>query len=204
VPESGSLTLRRHPSGFAYVEYQNAWFDMGGTINWNFQNGATIIVMATAPPTGAFYARIFEFSSDASGYNSLLLARSATTANVDFSIFGTGSMLMKDVQNDVFNGEWMVFAVTVSTNRYAVYVDGVQLSTGTYAPGFNDRSTTQNWLGKSSWTIDDLARDMGLRQIAIYHKEMTQAEVVTATAALVASCQPVQPGEECTLRLPTS
>ncbi len=193
VPGSGTLFLRSHPGdGFAYVEYNNSYIDIGGTIPWNFGTGVTIITIGTAPATGGFWSRLFEFSGGARGVDSILVGRDGTGSTLSLHVYNpTQAYVINYSQENVFDGQWKVFAATISTNRYAVYIDGTLLTDGTIPGGINDRNTTMNWLGKSSWAEDALAKDMGLRQLAIYHQELTQEQVAAATATLIEGCPTV-------------
>lgn len=122
--------------------------------------------------------------------NAFLLSRVNNGGDMAFHLYDPNqSFLVKEAVSNVFDGQWKVFTVTLSTYRYAVYLDGVPIANGTVGgSGINDRDTIINYLGRSTWANDALAKDMGLRQLAIFKKEMTQAEVVAATDALVSSC----------------
>jgi hypothetical protein len=193
VPGIGTLFLKSHPiDGFAYVEYNDSYIDMGGTIPWDFGAGVTIITIASAPATGGFWSRLFELTAGESGVDAILLARVGTGSDMAFHVYNPSqTRIIDDRPTNVLDGQWKVFAATMSTYRYSVYIDGTLLTSGTVPGGINDRNTTMNWLGKSSWVNDALAKDMGLRQLAIYHQELTQAEVATATATLIEGCPTV-------------
>lgn len=155
----------------------------------NGNGGFSVAAVVKFTSTGA-YERIFDFGTGVN-VNSILLTRDSTTKNFNCTIFSSSGTVLAQVimGNGIPDSDYHVFVWTVSISSagtsLALYVDGAVQYTSTTATVMPNRTTTINYLGRSTASADAYFQG-AMRELIFYKCALSQQEVATVVSALQA------------------
>ncbi|WP_372663714.1 LamG-like jellyroll fold domain-containing protein [Cohnella sp.] len=122
------------------------------------------------------WSRIFDIGSGTSKYM-FLTPKSGATGNIRFEIKNGSAVNSVDATAAFAAGGWHHVAVTLDGATGTIYVDGQKVGSG----GVNIRPsqlgvTTQNWIGRSQWSVDPYL-DGRVDEFRIYNRALSAEEV---------------------------
>ena len=136
---------------------------------------------------GGVYARIIDFSLNASGVNPenfIAISKDGTRNNLRFKIYNEDSLMISQqfMTNGInfYDNKWRHICWTISdVGLWNIYINGVSQSGNPYLisqiPNIN---YTTKYIGKSSFEIDEYNTDGGIDDFRIYNKKLSAAEVM--------------------------
>ena len=111
--------------------------------------------------------------------NNIIFARSGTTNNLLFKVFGGGSSAGGvTASNAIELNRWQFFAATINTSgAVSLYKNGQLIQTGasTWPWGVQ---RTRNYIGRSNWSADAYYEG-ALDEVRIFDYALTAAEILT-------------------------
>lgn len=153
-----------------------------------FDNGCTIALWAK-PTAVKNFARFIELGNGASS-NNIYLARSGTTNDLAFKVFGGSSSDGAVVAPNVIElNRWQFLAAAIDTSgSVTLYKNGQPIQTGisTWPWGV---IRTRNYIGRSNWSSDEYYQG-AMDEIRVYDYALTPAEIQTLFAAAAHCMEP--------------
>ena len=140
----------------------------------DLSQGFTFSVWANAEEVGD-YARFFDFGNGSSSDN-IIVAREASTNNLRFWIFRGGSSTSIAAPDVLELDTWQLITATYDGTTMRLYVDGVEVATGSSSPP-NVIERTANYIGRSNWNNDYFKGR--LDQVEILDRPLTATEIET-------------------------
>ena len=142
----------------------------------NFTNGfsAGVWVYPTAVNN---YARLFEFGNGP-GIDSIVLARSGTSNQLDFGVYQGTSGSFISAPNAIELNKWQYFSVTITAGGTAsMYKNGTLLAQST-SSGFIPTNVTRvmNYVGRDIWGANTYFTGQ-MNSLSVWNTALTQAQV---------------------------
>ena len=127
--------------------------------------------------TKSNWMRIFDFGSGTNTY--MYLTPMTTTGTLRFTIRNNGSVEQNIVGPALPTGGWHHVAVTLNGSTGTMYLDGqaVGSNTGMTIKPSDLGATTQNWIGRSQWSVDPYL-DGRVDDFRIYNTALTASQVM--------------------------
>lgn len=186
-----------------FVYFDESFFTVGTSgLSWTYDaagtQGHTFVVVAsmknvvpTASSGSSNFERLIDFSTspgnNTGNTNAILLYRDGGASSIVYGVWSSTMNLSSQevaVGSGAFNNNVRVFIGVSSQSAGTLYIDGV--STGTPSAGtVAGRTTTMNYIGRSGFgTVDAHLKDASIRQVIIYNRPFTAAQVSTLTQQL--------------------
>jgi len=159
--------------------------------------GFTVVAVAKFNNATQSWARIFDFGNG-QGNDNLLLARNGTSNTMRLHLYnGDSSNTLMDVANviDLNLHVWTVVVNNVALTL-SLYKDGVLISTAAMTAALSNRTSSNNFLGKSNWSYDAMFNGR-MVDFEFYSQPLTTSELLAVhTSALkrYAIALPLMPG----------
>jgi hypothetical protein len=173
---------RANNNYFTIPELLFTWFNVGG-----IYNGLTVFVVAQFTNIGHF-ERFMDFSSG-QGNNNIWFGRNESQNRLGGNIWNGTSEAVNNNGAFTENSNFHIFTMhvtnTSSGGTNILYCDSVTtaLSTLNFATPIANRTSTQNYIGRSAWATDAYL-NANMRQLLIYNTALTQADLSTVYSEL--------------------
>jgi hypothetical protein len=173
----GTALLFDSPDIEPYVQLDGAYMSFGSAstkLDWNTEGakGWSIMAYARAPPSStALSERLFEFSGGGELVNAISFGRAGTSSSGEYVVYGPGgsSEVQLRIQvPDLWNNEWRLVTATTTNSSYTVLVDGELVVSGPTSALVGSRTTSLNYVGRSSAAAVPFAKGMQFRELKFW------------------------------------
>ncbi len=166
------------------VGFSSNLFDFDGSNDFidvpdgfaDFTNGLSIFALVDFG-TADNYERIIDFGNGPQS-NNILLSRIGTTNDLLFELYnGVGSTGVRaTLTNGILNSTLALYTVTLDGTNCKIYRDGALLATVSYPHLPNNVTRTNNYIGKSNWSVDAYFESQ-MGPIGLYNRVLTADEI---------------------------
>jgi hypothetical protein len=181
---AGGYVQLSNGSGMPYVELSNAYMSLNGTLSWDTTAGGgwTVMVVVSAPATGATYERVLEFfKAGATLVDAIMLGRDDAPGGAAYAVTGPGGASDRPVFGSfgagVFGNGWTVLTATTTASSWSLLVDGAVVATGNTTKPVASRTTDRGYIGKSSNPDVGQASELRIRQLSVWFEPLTPPQL---------------------------
>jgi len=147
-----------------------------GNISTSFTSGFSATFFANFG-TAQSYERVFDFGTG-TGTANILAARSGTSNNFHFELYGSGNSLGTCLGTEMItNNQWAHYAVTIDGSYCKLYKNGQLFTSSAYSALPTAATRTSNFLARSNWSGDGYF-DTGIGEISMYNRALGASEVL--------------------------
>lgn len=170
-----SPTLNANTGKFLQFNGSNQYVSFGN-LTTSFTSGFSATFFANFG-TAQNYERVFDFGTG-TGNNNILVARSGTSTDFSFELYGAGNTLGAcNGTGMISDNQWAHYAVTIDGTNCKLYKNGQLFRSSAYSGLPTAVTRTLNYLGKSNWGSDGYF-DTGIGEISMYNRGLTASEVL--------------------------
>jgi len=171
-----SATIYNSPSnnGSSFnLNGTNQYFNVSGEFD-DFTGGITVLSFANFGSASS-WERIIDFGNGQAD-NNIILARSGTSTDLAFEVYGSGSALFSStLTSGITNSGWGFYGARLDGSNYKI-LNGSTSTTGstTVLPANVIRSN--NYIGRSNWSSDAYFESQ-IGMVAIFNRSLSDAEI---------------------------
>ncbi len=182
----GTALLFNSPDIEPYVQLDSAYMSFGSAdtkIDWNTAGGKgwSIMAYARAPPSStASSERLFEFSGGAELVNAISFGRAGTSSSGEYVLYGPGGSSEVQLRTrvpDLWNNEWRLVIATTTNSSFTVLVDGELAVSGPTSALVGSRTTSLNYVGRSSAAAVPFASGLQFRELNFWMVPLEPEEI---------------------------
>lgn len=152
-----------------------SYFNCGAqTMNMGSKNGFTFVGYIRFRST-ALWEMVFDFNLGGPGLNNVAFARNARTSYVDAVHYSNIGYETTADTTPAITGGWQTFAMRITEVQVTAFYGASGIYTANSASLAN-RSFTQTWIGRSSWSGNSYA-NIDIRDLAFYDYALSDEQI---------------------------